>query len=282
NTVVSSGNRSINPRLISWEGETLRTFSFGNHHSFQRYDETSTLHLEPASTCETGPKTSPVVIRDLESEDVIWRWNICDHFTPPRYFQDWDHNNAAERFVGEDAILLSPRNLSAIMRVNVETDEIEWMLGYGGVPDDGWNGDFAMDEEDRFVQQHAPEIMEDGHILMFDNAYCEVCLTSETRAQYTAESSRAIEIAYDTEDWSAEVVYEFVPDPPILAPVMGDADRLSNGNTVSTFGRQGVSSSHIIESNPAGEAVWELSIVEKSIYRSERIDPYFGHVVNDD
>ena len=74
------------------------------------------------------------------------------------------------------------------------------------------------------------------------------------------------------------MVWEFRPNPDIYAPVWGDADRLANGNTLVTFGRN-PETSHIIEASPAGDNLWELIVPDAwGTYRAERVEPYYGHV----
>jgi hypothetical protein len=157
------------------------------------------------------------------------------------------------------------------LRLNLETGEIQWVLGYGGRPGDGFRGDFEIAEEDRFLHQHAPEIQPNGNILLFDNGFDGI-----------REYSRAIEIAYDDEQMTAEVVWEYRHDPDIYAATWSDADRLANGNTLVSFGvRSRTRLAHIVEVAADGDVVWDLQLPARwSLYRAERVPaPIYGQVL---
>lgn len=82
---------------------------------------------------------------------------------------------------------------------------------------------------------------------------------------------------------TAEVVWEYRPDPDIYTPIWGDADRMDNGNTLMTYGeRQEDITSHLIEVTPDKQKVWELIAPLKwSWYRAERVvSPHTGHVID--
>ena len=136
-----------------------------------------------------------------------------------------------------------------------------------------------MDDADYSYNNHAPEIMSNGNILMFDNGGPD------------RRYSRAIEIEYDDtgneDDWTAEVVWEYTPNPRIFCFSWGDADELPNGNRLITFGVEfpGDGESHLMEvtGDTPAQLVWDLEFpLNWSMYRSERIaNPSLGYVVTD-
>jgi hypothetical protein len=224
-----------------------------------------------------------VVIWDIARNDASWRWMLCEHYTPAANEPDWSHINGIDIFPDGKAILVSSRDQNALFRVDLETGKIDWTMGYAGRLEDGWgNGDFEMVEDDRFQGQHAPEILPNGNILVFDNGACAAASCRGGDGELAARGwSRAIEIAYDSVGGTAEVVWEFRPAPDIFARILGDADRLEGGNTLVTFGLTPADGlrSHIVEATPNGEPVWEIEIPSSWIlYRADRIEPYYGHV----
>ncbi|MCA9564159.1 MAG: aryl-sulfate sulfotransferase, partial [Myxococcales bacterium] len=97
------------------------------------------------------------------------------------------------------------------------------------------------------------------------------------------EWSRAMEIELNHEQGTAEVVWEYRPDPDIYARIWGDADRLPNGNTLITFGlrEEEREVTHLIEVTPGGERAWEVRYPLKwGSYRAERLaETPFGYVI---
>ncbi len=260
----STSERAANaPVIISWEGAQVWTAPINMHHHISvDPNDGSYLYLGRDWDCPEGPGTrSDTVERwDPVAEERTWIWYTCDHFEPPGgHVHDWDHLNTVEVFPGETHLLLSVRNQNQLWRVDPSSGDIEWRLGAGG--------DFAMDDADEFLHQHAPEVQPDGNILLFDNG------TAGARAY-----SRAIELTYDAEALTAEVVWEYRHDPDIFSATMGEADRLANGNTLVTFtGRTESQPTVLVEVDAAGEVLWELETAPKwTIYRSDRVDARFG------
>jgi hypothetical protein len=280
--LIGSGGL-LPPIMITWDGETIWEPEWGIHHTFQPWGDADLVSfLRTPESCEEGPDVCPLLIYDPINDEPVWRWLLCDHYMPPQIIRDWDHLNAAFYVPEDDAFILSARRQSALFKVSRESGEIEWILGYAGQPDLGFNGDFEMAEADRFLEQHAPEVQPNGNILLFDNGDCTAC-TGAGRADMIRGWSRASEIALDLDEMTAEIVWEFRPDPDIYAPIWGDADRLANGNTLVTFGLHSSSlDTHVIEVNRRSEEVWHLHLPPKwGAYRAERVAPRFGYVMRE-
>jgi hypothetical protein len=211
--------------------------------------------------------SSDVVRWSLQNDREAWRWALSDHLSPPQTFPDWSHINSVSYVPGEEALVLSSRNLNAVFKVDLTSELIVWALGFAGrVDEDGFLGDFAMAADDRFFHQHDPEVQENGNVLLFDNG-----------AAGTRQSSRAIELELDetSDPPRAQVVWEYSPNPVIFAPIWGDADRLPNGNTLVTFGQRSDDPKRLttfIEVDPEGEVVWRAQLpVKWGSYRAERL-----------
>ena len=101
-----------------------------------------------------------------------------------------------------------------------------------------------------FSLQHDPTLLENGNILVFDNGY------DRLPAPFPSFGSRAVEVNPKTN----KVVWQFdAGEGPIdkikfYAPIVGGAQRLSNGNTLITDGTRG----HIFEVTNKGEVVWDI------------------------
>lgn len=256
-------------QIVDWEGSAVWRQPLPVHHDIRTIgDEGHLLYLSRTNCPDDQPEADLVVEYDRNLDEVVWQWSICEHYTPPQYDPDWSHLNTIEPFPGEQALLISSRHQNAVFKVNMQTDEVVWRLGV--------DGDFEMSEEDLFYNQHAPEIESNGNILLFDNG-------AEHRRY-----SRAIELAYTQGDeWEAEVVWEFIPQPRIFSFSWGDADLLANGNRLTVFGvefpEDGDSRIFEVTANTPASVVWELAFPNGwSMYRAERVvDPPTGYIVED-
>lgn len=265
--ILVGGNRTRQRgAIVSWEGELLEEMPFRQHHELRPYlDESEFLYLGSDPDCpETTGHTLGIFDRDAGETRFVW--SHCEHFEPVPIYGDWSHLNAAEPFPGEDAILVSSRNTNALYKVDVTAGVLEWMIGSPRgdyEPADLRTFTFA-DDDDRFYEQHAPELQQDGSILIFDNGRDGI-----------REYSRVVQIAFDEEAGTAEAVWEWHPeDDPIYVEQWGDADRLDNGNVLSAWGaRRDGRRSHIIEITPDGDEAWHLRPPPNwGLYRADRLD----------
>lgn len=263
---VAFGGRGVPNTVVHWSGRVLWTGSPGHHELQPTGEPGHLLYLGWTGPCG-GLTTPSTVIYEVDwmADETVWEWHFCEHYTPDPEFPDWAHGNTADLFPSGDALIFSSRNQNSIMKIDRETGDIVWSMGFDGRVEDGFRGELAMVEEDRFYQQHDPEVLPSGNIVLFDNGHA-------TARPY----SRAIEIAYEHVpggESTASVVWEYRHEPDLYTPIWGDADRLSNGNTLVTFGeRQSDQRTTIVEVSPASEPVWELQMpYEWGAYRSERV-----------
>jgi len=183
------------------------------------------------------------VLAEVNAEgEVDWTWSTFDHIDPlahhtfdlhtpfwelPPYDgvdtpKDWTHANAVVPI--EDDWLVSMRNVDWLIRVDRETGEIVWRFG----PE----GDFELSEGARWhSRQHAPEVLENGNILIYDNGNARADAGEEEMPW-----SRVVEFSLDTETGVATEVWSYAGDEEYFSMLVGDADRLANGNTLITDG----------------------------------------------
>ena len=171
---------------------------------------------------------------------TVWEWRTWEHLDPvadgiaevqaPRTL--WAQGNSVEE-LPEGDILASYRPTSTVIRISRKTGKIVWKLGPPTV-----------------AGQHAPTLLENGNILIFDNG--------PHRLDDSVPYSRAIEVDPATN----AIVWKYQDKPAwnFFSPRMGCAQRLPNGNTLiteSSFGR-------FFEVTKEGEIVWEY------------VNPFFG------
>ena len=267
--ILAAGRGPIKAAIISWSGEVVWEAGFTMHHDIQPspYTEDALLYLGySAQNCPDETIEGTVVEYDLLEEQVTWTWYICEHYVPESIYSDWSHLNDVEPIVEEDAMLISSRHQSAIFKVDRSSGELLWILG-------GEQNQFEFTSDALFYQQHAPRLLENGNILIFDNGMNGV-----------REYSRALELSLsfdaDGDPDRVEVAWDYT-DESHYADARSEADRLANGNTQLTYSLlEETGESMILEVTPSGEEVWELRTPpDWNLYRSERIDiPAFAWI----
>ncbi len=186
-------------------------------------------------TIVAGGDTAAVVlgaiIQEIDaSKNVIFEWRSWDHFQITDATEDIDltahsidyvHANAVE-LDNDGTILLSSRNMDEITKINRQTGEIIWRLG--GVK--SRNNQFQFINDIRtFSHQHDIRRLSNGNVSLFDNGSLLV-------PQY----SRVLEYELDENNREATLVWDFSYDPPFYKNVMGNMQRLFNGNTIIGWG----------------------------------------------
>jgi hypothetical protein len=150
--------------------------------------------------------------------EIVWTWYAKDHFDKAPYKDiyegGWTHTNAVIRLTNGNT-LISLRNFDFVVEVD-PTGEVVRTIGEGV-----------------FANQHDPEVLPNGNILMANHS----------------EPNRAIEFDPTTN----KIVWQSAGFKPEASPVR-DANRLPNGNTLIT------GTTEIVEVTPEGDIVWSLKL----------------------
>ncbi len=212
---------------------------------------------------------------DVSAEGVIRStWSTFDHLDTGRFpgdtslseaidgvGLDWTHTNGLLYESSDDSFLLSLRNQSWIIKVDRASGEVLWRLG----PD----GDFALASGEWFFSQHAPEIADDGTLLLYDNG-------NERGVPLYDRFSRAVRYAIDEETMTATQVWEFIA--PQFNGSMGDANTLPGGEVlVCTAGNliYPIAPALITEvDGVTSKPIWELEMEDIQIYRVEWVESF--------
>jgi hypothetical protein len=128
-------------------------------------------------------------------------------------------------FGKEGQVLLSFRELNGIAVLDVDTQTIVWAT------------------RGPWIGQHDPDILPNGHILLFDNY-----------ANYSGPEGASRVIEFDPK--TMEIVWQYggTADHPLESRIRGDQQRLPNGNTLITEASGG----RMVEVTPGGEIAWEF------------------------
>jgi outer membrane protein assembly factor BamB len=202
-----------------------------------------------------------LIIQELDkSKNVVFQWRSWDHleildatnisFTAA--IIDYVHGNALDQdFDGN--ILVSCRSMDTIIKIDRSTGDTIWQLG-------GKNSDFTFagdpDHPDGFSRQHDCRRLDNGNLTVFDSGNF-----------HDIPHSRAVEYELDMNNMTATMVWQYRDDPDAFAPIVGNAQRLPNGNTMVGWGG---TNPFAAEVRPDGKKVWEIAMPGFFCYRTFR------------
>jgi hypothetical protein len=194
-----------------------------------------------------GTMYADYLIEMTTAGQPVWEWRTWEHLDPATHAytqpstdrSEWTHGNAVHE-LPDGSVLMSLRHLSTVLRVNRQTNAIDWKLG--APPLSG---------------SHGVNPLANGNYLLFDNGPYRVDQGTIMPVNF-APFSRVLEINPDTNDiaWS----YQDPARASLWSPLIGSAQRLPNGNTLINEGLFG----RFFEATPDGDTVWEY------------VNPYFG------
>jgi hypothetical protein len=198
---------------------------------------------------------------------IIWRWSTSDHVAlaeSERWLRTrftgalkddgtWDivHLNTVED--AGDAVLITARNLDAILKVDRGSGEIVWKLG--GSTTERSLQVVGLDDARPISGPHDARLLPDGTITVFDNG------------SGAGRVARSLRFRIDEEAGTATVI-ENVSDPRAqTSACCGSSRRLANGNWITAYGGRQL----ISEVTPNGTPV--LTIMTEPSSWAYRIVP---------
>lgn len=198
----------------------------------------------PGSEYDNGKMDSDYLVEMTTDGKLVWEWRSWEHLDPEKdgitAVEDdrdvWPVANSVSE-MPDGNLLVSFRTNSTVVMINRQTGAIYWKLG--APPLSG---------------QHAPYILSNGNILLFDNG--------PHRLDHTFPFSRVLEINPATKEivWK----YQDTPEWTFYSPRISNAQRLPNGNTLISEGFFG----RLFEVTSEGDTVWEY------------VNPYFAGPLN--
>jgi len=220
------------------------------HHKFYLEDhdaQTATVLFGregPGVECDGVTPTSQMVgdgIAEIDKNgNELWRWDVFDYMDQIpvtaihqelcelNYYgpnkTDWTHGNAVIPVPGENAYIISHRNVSRIIKIDRGTGDIIWQMGDG--LDFEWLGDEPVPEK-WFHLQHDPHILPNGNMIVYDNSFYP-----------SAPWSRVLELDVDETNMTVSMVWEYrVPHHGFQgnAQVHDSGNILIGTGTKSTF-----------------------------------------------
>ena len=154
--------------------------------------------------------------------------------------RDWTYGNAVVSDQSGRYAIASLRHQDAVVKVDMETGELIWILGNHGGWGPGWQ-DYLLQARGDLLwpyHQHAPTITPQGTLLIFDNGnnrarpFEEPMLPSES-------FSRAVEYSIDEKNMEVRELWSYggPGDEQFFARFVGDADWMpQTGNVLINYG----------------------------------------------
>jgi len=229
---------------IDKQSKLLWAYSERAHHDLDlRPDgDIYTLIRVPRLVVEVNP-SAPILedyVARLSGDGVEQRrWSVLEAVERSEFAHIWDKSEVNEgdifhtnsiRILGERAeaanpafapgrVLTSMRSLDAVAVIDLESNRLVWA------------------QKGPFRSQHDPRILDDGHLLVFDNRGLK-------------KKSRVLE--FDLSDMTRTWEYVGSDDDPFFTMTCGTASRLLNGNTLIADTNHG----RAFEVTRQGEVVW--------------------------
>ncbi len=217
-----------------------------------------------------GPQDATVLDAEVEevspSGQLIWSWNTKDHVSlsevPQRWWStilkngspyDIVHMNSIDA-VGNE-IVVSFRQLDAVLGIARSTGDVDWKLGGGTTPQS-----LTVEADPKpypLGGQHDARLSADGVLTVYDDR------------TLLSEAPRALEYQIDETARTATFVGAFgEPDAP-LSGYVGSARILSSGNWLVDWG----STPFLGEYSPTGARQFELNLGAEFSYRAVPLPP---------
>ena len=187
---------------------------------------------------------------------VAWRWSAFDHMDPFRigyltfggywmfrgwpHTADWSHANNVAYVRKDDAVLCNFRRLSAVVKIERPTGDIDWIAGEHS----GWSPRLKgkllkLENADRwFWHQHDARITRRGTLMLFDNNNFEARPFDKPEPP-SAIHSKAAEYELDEENRTLRQVWtsEIPGDRQHASIAMGTVQKLPRtGNVLAGYG----------------------------------------------
>ncbi|HUM47619.1 MAG TPA: arylsulfotransferase family protein [Chitinophagales bacterium] len=223
---------------------------------------------------KTNALVKGLIIQELDiNKQVIFEWRSWDHFliTDANNTEDLTasiidpiHGNALER--DQDGnLLLSSRNMSEITKINLETGDFVWRMG-------GENNQFTFVNDNipqNFNYQHDIRRLPNGNVTLFNNGVYLPVQRSSAKEYHLDEVNKIATLI-----WYYE--HPMVGPANVFGTGSGSIQRLSNGNSIISWGKTINSSSGIpnyTEVDENNNIVWEFKFTD-SLQRGYRVHKY--------
>ena len=234
----------------------------GYHHDYFEMENGNLLIASDDFDNEYGTVEDYVIELDRDTGNIVKTFDLKDILKMEDgkgedwIEYDWFHNNSVWYDKKTNSITLSGRHQDAVININYDSGELNWILG----DSTNWSEEYQKyffkpvgDTEWQWAQ-HAAMILPNGNVFVFDNGNNK----SKNKDEYvSAENSYSRGVIYkiDTEDMTAEEVWEYGKErgSEFYSPYISDVDYIGDNHYIVHSG--GISYKNgVIQNKPAGVA----------------------------
>ncbi|MFA6327574.1 MAG: aryl-sulfate sulfotransferase [Bacilli bacterium] len=210
----------------------------GYHHDY--YEMENGDLLISSDNFPNGTVEDYIVLMDRESGTIKDKWDLTEILPQEEGKSamwdeiDWFHNNAVWYDKINNSIVLSGRHQDAVISIDYETKELNWIIG----DPTNWSEEmqkyfFTPETEDFDWQwaQHAAMVLPNGNIFIFDNGNNR----SKIASNYLNPNdnySRGVIYQIDTEEMKIKQVWQYGKErgSGFFSPYISDVDYYNEGH----------------------------------------------------
>lgn len=197
-----------------------------------------------------GSATAPLAVHTIERHDatgaVRFRWSAASLFSiadwplPNPNAVDLEHPSSLS-IAPDGGYVVSFQGMDEVTKIDSTSGTVLWRFG-------GRHNQFAIHDDpmNGFLGQHDVQVLSNGNILMLDDHF-----------RGAPGPARAAEYSLDTQAMIARLVWQYRPSPAVVSPIMGSAQRLSDGGTLVGFGAAG----RVDEVQSDGTVLWSAKLM---------------------
>ena len=276
-------------------GQIIRNYNVptGIHHEIKELPSGNFI----VGTSSVSPATNEDVLVEVDrsSGQIVKTWDFNLLLDPSRTFlpmgstRDWLHLNGAYFDARDNSIVISSRHQSAVVKLDYATGKVKWILGAHAY----WNSNFSQNlltpvdskgneidpSQSDFWQygQHAPLLLRNGNILLYDNGNYRGFYDGKPDVQQNGYT-RAVEYKIDENEKTVELVWKFDNNKSVFTMATGFVDHQYDTDTrliAYMWGTAGCPK--IVELDNSSNIIFEAVIDAGSkYYRGFKLDVYAG------
>lgn len=303
--LLLSSERLVNPPYyttglveIDLMGKIYYEYSMpgGYHHDVYEMEDGSLLVA--SNNFASGTVEDYIVLVNRNNGKILKTWDLKD-ILPTTYGlnematdYDWFHNNSVWYDKKTNSITLSGRHQDAVINIDYETGELNWIIGDPNT----WNAEYLQyfftggtNFEWQYAQ-HAAEVLPDGNIFIFDNGNNRSKIKEEF-VNANDNYSRGVIYKINTDNMTIEQKWQFGKElgAKFYSPYISDVDYLDKNHYLILSGGNAIKDGNYLNV-PAGlgnidslnatlvevknnDVIFELSLPTNN-YRAEKLDLY--------
>ena len=246
-TIVSKYGMQLDPhdKLLMPNGHVLLLGTENLNYDLKNYPELKQSWKKDSISVQFA------VLQEQDAQhNISFEWHAKDYFKlsdADTFFvnvdkiPEWTHSNSFA-LDADGNILLSSRNLCEITKINRITGAVMWRLG-------GKQNEFKfVNCPTPFYGQHDIKRIANGHISLLDNGDYKV-----------PHGARAMEFDLDETNKTATLKWSYTYDSEMKSKARGNVQRLTNGNTLVSFGVTKGDSVCFVIVNPEGKKLFQVN-----------------------